>query len=148
MASAISTHNPEPPMMVEGSLNYLGEMHEKPVMYAYPPPAGTPEMNLCFSPRIVKIGDGRPLIGKLSLDEQGFVLLRHETAVRDFIRMMKSAPSIIRKSSSWCAQRPEPSRWSFSIIPCDAQDHRNRVRRRRVPDRLRSRSNRPITITR
>ena len=58
-------------------------MDERPLTYAYPPP-GTPETNLRFAPRKMPISDGRPLADKLSLDEQGFQLIRHETAVKDF----------------------------------------------------------------
>jgi hypothetical protein len=32
----------------------------------------------------VTIHDARPLIGRLSLDKEGFVLLRHQTAVQNF----------------------------------------------------------------
>jgi hypothetical protein len=35
-------------------------------------------------PRTVKISDARPLLARLSLDEQGFGLVRHPSAVRDF----------------------------------------------------------------
>lgn len=68
---------------VEGSLNYLGEMDERPVTYAYPPP-GTPESNLWIEPHKMRIRDGRPLAGELSLDQQGFQLVRRATAVKDF----------------------------------------------------------------
>ncbi len=69
---------------IEGSLNYLGEMDERPLTYAYPPPPGTPETNLRFAPRKLRISDGRPLADKLSIDEQGFRLIRRETSVKDF----------------------------------------------------------------
>ncbi|HUY19467.1 MAG TPA: CmcJ/NvfI family oxidoreductase [Candidatus Binataceae bacterium] len=69
---------------IEGSLNYLGAMDERPVTYAYPPPPGTPENNLRSEAHRMPISDGRPIANKLSLDEQGFELLRHETAVKDF----------------------------------------------------------------
>ena len=37
-----------------------------------------------FDPQFVAIRDGRPLLGELSLDKQGFELIRHETWVNDF----------------------------------------------------------------
>jgi hypothetical protein len=83
-SSAMTIEGVESLASVEGSLNYLGEMDERPVTYAYTPPAGTPVMNLRFAPRMMRISDGRPLADKLSLDQQGFQLIRHETAVKDF----------------------------------------------------------------
>src|SRR6476646_10711669 len=83
-SSAMAIEKAGSPASVEGSLNYLGQMDERPLTYAYPPPPGTPETNLRFAPHKMRISDGRPLIDKLSLDEQGFRLIKHETSVKDF----------------------------------------------------------------
>lgn len=69
---------------VSARLNYLGEMNEPPYSYRYAPPPGVPVTNVRHDPRPHAIRDGRPLVGELSLDRQGFVLLRSPTQVRDF----------------------------------------------------------------
>ena len=57
----------------------------------------------------VTIGDGRALAGELSLDRNGFVLVRHPTAVRDFFDAaeLKSvyAPEIERLVGEVCGAR-------------------------------------------
>jgi len=69
---------------VEASLNYITESSEKPVYYAYEPPPGVPRQTGRFVPQPVSIRDARPVLGELSLDRQGFELVRHDTAVTDF----------------------------------------------------------------
>src|SRR5277367_5670053 len=69
---------------VEASLNYIEESSERPVYYAYEPPAGTPRSTGKFLARTVPIRNAREVVGDLSLDIQGFRLTHQETAVRDF----------------------------------------------------------------
>ncbi|HLH76199.1 MAG TPA: CmcJ/NvfI family oxidoreductase [Candidatus Binataceae bacterium] len=69
---------------ITAPLNYLGEMDEAPYSYRYAPPAGVPMTNVRHDPRPQPIHDGRPLVDELSLDRQGFMLLRSPTMVRDF----------------------------------------------------------------
>lgn len=69
---------------VVAPLNFLVPMAEKPVAYNYEPPAGTPQRTGGSEEHRVAIRDARPLIGQLSLEKEGFVLLRHQTAVKDF----------------------------------------------------------------
>jgi len=69
---------------VVAPLNFLAPMAEKPVAYNYEPPPGTPQRTGRSEERQVVIHDARPLVGRLSLDKEGFVLLRHQTAVRNF----------------------------------------------------------------
>jgi hypothetical protein len=69
---------------VVASLNFLVPMKEKPVAYNYEPPAGVPQRTGRNEEHRVAIRDARPLIGQLSLDKEGFVLLRHQTAVKNF----------------------------------------------------------------
>lgn len=69
---------------VEAVLNYIAESSEKPVYYAYEPPAGTPKVSGTFVPHAAPIRNARAVVGELSLDRQGFELTRQQTAVRDF----------------------------------------------------------------
>jgi hypothetical protein len=69
---------------VHASLNYIAESSEKPVYYAYEPPPGTPRQTGRFSAQIISIRNARDAVGELSLDRQGFELVRQETAVDDF----------------------------------------------------------------
>ena len=68
---------------VETTLNYLADSSERPVLYTYEPPTGVPRMTGKSEPRSVLIRNAR-LAEEPSLDTQGFQLVRHETAVRDF----------------------------------------------------------------
>jgi hypothetical protein len=70
--------------VVNARLNYLAEATPKPVNYAYDPPAGVPRRSGKYLAQTVAIHNGRQLLGKLSLDTNGFVLTEHETAVKDF----------------------------------------------------------------
>ena len=70
--------------VVNARLNYLAEATPKPVNFAYDPPAGVPRRSGKYVERSVLIHNGREMLGKLSLDTNGFVLTEHETAVKDF----------------------------------------------------------------
>jgi hypothetical protein len=69
---------------VVGPLNYLAASSPKPVSYTYEPPAGVPWRSGVYEPRELVIADARPLIGRLSLDREGFELHRQPTATRNF----------------------------------------------------------------
>jgi hypothetical protein len=69
---------------IKASLNYLEPTSEKPVYYAYEPPAGTPRSTGKFVAHSVPIRNAREVVRDLSLDKQGFQLTHQETAVRDF----------------------------------------------------------------
>jgi hypothetical protein len=69
---------------VVAPLNFLAPMAEKPVAYNYEPPPGIPVRTGQRIAHHVRIRDARPMIGELSLDKQGFVLLQHRTAVTNF----------------------------------------------------------------
>ncbi len=69
---------------VVAPLNFLVPMAEKPVAYNYEPPPGTPLRTGQSITHQVPIRDARPLIGRLSLDREGFVLLHRQTAVTNF----------------------------------------------------------------
>jgi hypothetical protein len=69
---------------VVADMNYLVPMAERPRNYAYDPPVGTPRTNAEHQAHAVKIRDARPVAGQVSLDANGFALLEHSSAVRDF----------------------------------------------------------------
>jgi hypothetical protein len=70
--------------VVSARLNYLAEATPKPVNYAYGPPAGVPRQSGKHFAQTVAIRNGRKRLDDLSLDTNGFVLVPHETAVKDF----------------------------------------------------------------
>ena len=69
---------------VEAELNYLAPMSERPRNYTYEPPPGTPRSNVVAEPHKVVIRDARPIASGLSLDREGFALVRQKSKVRDF----------------------------------------------------------------
>src|ERR1700731_4236358 len=69
---------------VEGVLNYLAPMGERPMNLAYDPPPGVSRSTGVPEPHRVMIYDARPLAGRLSLDSEGLALVKHNSAVRDF----------------------------------------------------------------
>jgi hypothetical protein len=73
-----------PVQRVEGSLNYLVPSAEKPVTYTYTPPEGKPQSSRRNEPHTVSIRNARPFAEDLSLDIQGFALVRHRSAVTNF----------------------------------------------------------------
>jgi hypothetical protein len=69
---------------VTAPLNFLVPMAERPVAYNYEPPPGVPLRTGRSVEHQVTIRNARPLVDRLSLDREGFVLLHHQTAVTDF----------------------------------------------------------------
>jgi len=69
---------------VEAELNYLAPTERRPRTYTYDPPPGTPHTTVVNEPHVVHIRDFRPIVDDVSLDAQGFGLVEHRTAVRDF----------------------------------------------------------------
>jgi hypothetical protein len=70
---------------VETSLSYLVDSSERAATYMYEPSQADPPVPSIKSTRhAASIFDGRSIIGDLSLDRQGFVLLHHATAIKDF----------------------------------------------------------------
>jgi len=68
---------------VKATLNYLTEGSERPVIYTYEPPEGVARITGKLEAHSMAIRNAR-LADGLSLDNQGFQLVQHETAVRDF----------------------------------------------------------------
>ena len=69
---------------VEAELNYLEPTTGRPRTYTYDPPPGVPRTTTVNAPHSVQIADARPILSELSLDEEGFGLVHHRSAVRDF----------------------------------------------------------------
>lgn len=69
---------------VEAAVQYLADTRIKPVTHNPPPGTGLPRREGNYGQFRVRVHDGRPVAGTLSLDRHGFALTRHETAVRDF----------------------------------------------------------------
>lgn len=69
---------------VLAELNYLAPTDGKPRTYAFDPPPGEPKSTALPEPHQVPVFDGRSISDSFSLDREGFALVRHPTAVRDF----------------------------------------------------------------
>jgi hypothetical protein len=69
---------------VTAELNYLKPTAGKPRTYAFDPPPGEPKSTNLPEPHFVPIFDGRKIANTFSLDREGFALVRHPTAVKDF----------------------------------------------------------------
>lgn len=69
---------------VEAVMNYLASMTERPRNYTFEPPAGVPWSNTLNEEHKVAIRNARPVASEVSLDANGFALIDHQSAVRDF----------------------------------------------------------------
>src|SRR5438445_13501439 len=69
---------------VTAELNYLAPTPGKPRTFAFNPPPGEPQSAALPEPHQVPIFDARLIAGNLSLDREGFALVRHPTIVRNF----------------------------------------------------------------
>src|SRR5215470_8913371 len=69
---------------VEGVLNYLAPMAEKPMNLAYDPGPGVPRSTGRPEPHAMPIRDARPVADQLSLDVEGLALVEQRSAVQDF----------------------------------------------------------------
>lgn len=72
------------PPHVDAELHYLAPMSARPHTYTYDPPPGTPRSNIAAETHTVPVFDLRPIAAELSLDREGFELLRRPTAMGDF----------------------------------------------------------------
>ena len=68
---------------LQGVVALLEPMAEKPSSDDYDPPSGLPARNGQSIEYKVTVRDARPVNDSLSLDREGFVLLRHQTAAAD-----------------------------------------------------------------
>ena len=69
---------------VTAELNYLAPTDGKPRTYAFDPPPGEPKSTALPEPHQVPVFDARRIAGSVSLDRQGFALIRHPTSVTNF----------------------------------------------------------------
>jgi hypothetical protein len=69
---------------VEGVLNYLAPMAERPINLAYDAPPGVPRSTGVAEAHRMTIYNVRPVAARLSLDSEGLALVTHNSAVRDF----------------------------------------------------------------
>jgi len=69
---------------VTADLNYLAPSHDRPRTYTYEPPAGVPRSSIVPEPHSVPVHDLRPISEKVSLDREGFALVRQKSLVKDF----------------------------------------------------------------
>jgi hypothetical protein len=68
---------------VVAPINFTQPMAEKPYSYNYEPPPGVPLRNTLEEIHEVRIIHARPFNERLSLDREGFVLVRRPTAAKD-----------------------------------------------------------------
>jgi hypothetical protein len=69
---------------VEGVLNYLALIGEKPMNLAYDPGPGVRRSTGTPEPHTMAIHDVRPVAAQLSLDVEGLAVVEQRSAVRDF----------------------------------------------------------------
>ena len=69
---------------VEGVLNYLAPMADKPMNLAYDPAPGVARSTGVAEPHRMTIYDARPIAARLSLDGEGLAVVEHKSAVKDF----------------------------------------------------------------
>jgi hypothetical protein len=69
---------------VTADLNYLAPPLDRPRTYTFEPPSGEPKSNIVPEPHRVPIHDIRPIGDTVSLDREGFALVRQKSSVKDF----------------------------------------------------------------
>ena len=72
------------PAHVEGVLNFAERSAEKAYTYTFKPPGGVPGSNIVVESRTVNLENAREIGAGLDVDVQGFQIVSHHTAVRDF----------------------------------------------------------------
>src|SRR6478672_85912 len=69
---------------IQAALNYLAATGQKPVTYAYQPSPGIPWSTAEIEEHATVIHDLRPAASEFLLDDVGFQLLIHRSAVKNF----------------------------------------------------------------
>jgi hypothetical protein len=69
---------------VTADLNYLTPPLDRPRTYTFEPLSGEPRSNIVPEPHSLPIYDIRPVSGTVSLDAEGFALVRQTSSVKDF----------------------------------------------------------------
>jgi hypothetical protein len=69
---------------VKAGLNYIAPTTDRPRTYTFDPPAGVPRTTVDNQLHEVQISNARSILREVSLDTEGFELVHHRSAVRDF----------------------------------------------------------------
>jgi hypothetical protein len=69
---------------VTAELNYLTPTKDRPRTFTFQPPPGEPQSTVVPEPHAVPIYDARSIVDSISLDREGFALVRQRSAVKDF----------------------------------------------------------------
>jgi hypothetical protein len=69
---------------VKADLNYLAPLEARPRTYAYDSPNGEAKTNIVPEPHTLPIYNARPIAGSVSLDVEGFDLVRQQSAAKNF----------------------------------------------------------------
>ncbi len=69
---------------VEGEFFYVARTDQRLRTYTYDPPPDVPRTNAVPEAHRLPVRDARPLASNLSLDREGFALVRQPSAMRDF----------------------------------------------------------------
>jgi hypothetical protein len=69
---------------VTADLNYLAPSLDRPRTYTFEPPSGEPRSNIVPEPHGAPIHDIRPIGETVTLDREGFALVRQKSSVKDF----------------------------------------------------------------
>jgi hypothetical protein len=75
---------PEKLESVSACLGFTERSQDKLYFYTYEPPEGVAQTNLAIIEKSVTIANARLVANQSSLDRQGYALVAHHTAVRDF----------------------------------------------------------------
>jgi hypothetical protein len=94
---------------VEGLLNYLAPMAEKPMNLTYDPPPGVPRSTGIPEPHVMRIHDARPVAGRLTLDGEGLALVEHRSAVKDFYDEDELRRVYYPEAERLVAEQPAPA---------------------------------------
>jgi hypothetical protein len=84
MASATSQPIFERLHHVDGELNFIDPAGPRPANYMYQPPEGVALSSGAYLKFTVPIYDARPILNELSLDREGFEIVRQESKVENF----------------------------------------------------------------
>jgi hypothetical protein len=123
---------------VFGEVVYLAKTPEKPHVYTYDPPDGTPKTNIIPEAHTVPIFDMRPIADGLMLDVQGFALMDAPTAVTDFYDEAQLEATYYREAQDLVKQATGASR----VV---VFDHTIRRREQGVEDRTPGTPRQPVT---
>ena len=101
---------------VEGLLNYLAPMAEKPMNLTYDPPPGVPRSTGIPEPHVMLIHDARPVASRLTLDGEGLAHMSIAARSRTSMTRTSCAASIIRKPYASSPRKPAPAGCWYSTI--------------------------------